>query len=456
MKKPQIITTKSLLIDLYLYIRDNESDKDNLKMFDSIEEKTIIKYIRDTIDSQILYLAEKKMNEYYYDDLLKQNTQEEYEALLLKHERDIRANIKTENQLKLYVDSLQNNIDVLEKEKKKHLNDIMDLKKEVQKYKKITEKYEEKIKSYVEMEKKYKKDMDNLDKTYKAEKEKLTKKIKFYENIFKDEDIEKKKKSSTINSNSFRNTNNNNNNNNLENDINIQNMNKTYRNMHFNYIGNNNSISNVSLEKVEKFKFTKINTNRAKHLNISNLKASTALNKNKYIINNNINKLIMNNPLLNNSNNNTKKSKKIYHRHKSIENIKNKPFGIIKKILMSNSINNSINKGHNNIINYINIKKIINNNGTINNNGLNSKGGGGKFNFVNNISIYSNNRKQNLHLSNNNKLSLGDSGKKLEKFSSKIRDNNNINNNNSVNNGKNCVNNRNKKKEKFNSSYTNI
>ena len=38
---------------------------------------------------------------------------------------------------------------------------------------------------------------------------------------------------------------------------------------------------------------------------------------------NNLNKLIINNPVLNDSNNTKKKNKKIYHRHKSIENIKN-------------------------------------------------------------------------------------------------------------------------------------
>ena len=73
--------------------------------------------------------------------------------MLIKYEQDIRGHIKVEHQLKLYSDSLQNNIEELEKEKKEgfnnnnkkneYINEIMNLKKEIKYQKKLIKSYEE-------------------------------------------------------------------------------------------------------------------------------------------------------------------------------------------------------------------------------------------------------------------------------------------------------------------------
>ncbi len=139
MKKNPLKSTKSLLIDLYLSLKENldkeknkkkiEEEKDNLKLLD---DATIIKYIKDSIDCKITMLAEKKVNE-YNSKLMSENIQQDYESMLIKYEKDLRSHIKTEHQLKLYAESLQNNIDELEKSKNEYLYDNKDYREIIKK-----------------------------------------------------------------------------------------------------------------------------------------------------------------------------------------------------------------------------------------------------------------------------------------------------------------------------------
>ena len=365
MKKNLSKSMKNALIELYLSIKkfynNDIKNKEDLEYLFKLDEMSLIKYIKDSIDIAISKLAEKKANEYNFK-ILKENESQDYESLLIKYEKDIRGHIKTENQLKLYADSLQNNIEELEKEKKE-LNDIINIKnneinkirKELNYLKKTVEiqkrnfsEIEKKIKNFVKLEKKYKNEIDSLNK-----------KVNYYENLFM-EDKENNEKgkviTNTIYCNSSRLPIN-------SNFLKNEKENIIYRNVNNNFISYNNSISNSHpYVKKEKSIIRKIRKN---NIYIPN-------NNNSFIIDSKvkhqtINKLIINDSSLNDN----KKNKKIYHRHKSIENnsnkyiIRNKPLNIIKKILISsnNSTNNSfsnINKGFNN--SYINFKNKINSN----------------------------------------------------------------------------------------------
>ena len=129
MKKNHIISIKNALIDLYLFLKgknkNNRNEKDYIEKIRMLDEITLIKYIKDSIDISITKLAEKKVND-YNNQFLDENTQHDYESLLVKYEKDIRGHIRTEHQLKLYSESLQNNIEDLEKEKNEYLYDKKD------------------------------------------------------------------------------------------------------------------------------------------------------------------------------------------------------------------------------------------------------------------------------------------------------------------------------------------
>ena len=537
MKKNTQISTKKALINLYLTLKYYSSNKksqkneDDMEYLSSLSEINLIQYIKDSIDSALLTMAERKVNE-YNNKITNENIQLDYESMLIKYEKDIRGHIKTEHQLKLFADSLQNNIDELEKEKKESLNNnnyrdiikeknniINELKKEINHNKKILKKYEEqkfileenekKLKNMiVKIEKKYKNEIDNLNKKLKNYKEKL-------ENIYLEKD-EKNNKSETIYCKSSRHPNNPNLMNNYieNNNISNHNMSKIYRNANNISLSNNSTslVNNRHYEKMDKYLLNKYPKNSSKHQyqyqkKIKNLKNSSTdnikeknfrnnlnniSNNNSYIMNSKAQEEFMHKIIINDSslNNSIRNNKKIYHRHKSIENetnkfIKGKQMNYIKKILMSsnntntnnNSLRNSckdINKGiYNNSA--IISKKFIssNNNSTVNSSKhcinktskdinishiIGNKNNIG-CNFVNNINIYSNNLRQdnrNYYISNNLKKSSGNSSVR------EIINNNNFNfNNNYVNingNGnKNAyINYRNKQKEgKIISSLTN-
>ena len=541
MKKNSKISIKKALIELYLSLKKSfykdknnkiEEDLENLLSFDEI---TLIKYIKDSIDISISTLAEKKVND-YNNKLLNENTQQDYESVLIKYEKDIRGHIRTEHQLKLYADSLQNNIEDLEKKKNEFQYDndykgiikeknleINELKNEINYNKKIIESYEEQKVKFLENEKNLRNSILKLEKKYKNEIELLNKKINYYKNLLEEKDNkEKGKKSNTIYCNSSRYPlNSNKTNDNSEYEIN-KNISKIYRNMNNNFIGNNysNSMSNSHpYHKIEKFiskKLTKFNNNNIIDNNnqyqnkLKIIKSSTTEHSfekgkkcnNNYVPNNSYindskaqeeitNKLAINDSSLNINTNTTnilsKKSKKIYHRHKSIESsnkyIKNKPLGIIKKILIyknnnNNSmknINKSLDKKSINNNSCINVKKVIksnNNSNLINssNNYFNQSNFGNNFNgstpninenkningynFVNINNIYSNGIKQDkkIYIGANTKKSAGNYTER-EIFHNNINNQhfNNINNNYIHGNKNLLINYRNKPFDKLNS-----
>ena len=539
MKKNNHISTKNALINLYLSLKQYPSSKklqkkdEDVEYLSSLNEINLIQFIKDSIDSIIITMAEKKINE-YNKKTQNENIQEDYESMLIKYEKDIRGHIKTEHQLKLYADSLQSNIEELEKERdeykynnnyreiiKEKNNLITELKKEINYNKKIIKSYEEQNIKLGDNEKKLKNTIIKIEKKYKNEIEILNKKIKHYidkiENIYleREEREEKNKKSETIFCNTSRRQNNYNlMNNYLENGnsyINNHNISRIYRNSMSNIsIGNNHSTSLMNTghyEKIEKYllnKYPKNNNKVQYQKKIKNLKNSTTDNSKEKNIRNNLNNSsnnsyiidskaqdeLINKFMINDSSiNNTikKNDKKIYHRHKSIENdsskfVKNKQMNIIKKILISNNsnINNNslrnsskpLNKGIYNNSAIITKKIASNNNSNINNsraymnkttkeinisNIIGNKNNIG-YNFVNNINIYSNDIKpenNNIYISNNTKKYSGNSSIR------EIINNNNLNSSNYINihgngNKNNMINYRNRQKEgKMISSLTN-
>ena len=481
------ITTKEALIEFYMALRqysleinDTKKEESSLEYLSSMDELELIKYIKDSIDTVILTLAEKKINE-FNNQITHKNIQEDYESMLVKYEQDIRGHIKVEHQLKLYSDSLQNNIEELEKEKKlgfnhdnnkKYIEEIQALKKEIKYQKKLITSYEEQNIKNAENEKKLKNVIAKNEKKYKNEIEALNKKIKSYIekiNIINKEKTEKteKRKSETIFCNSSRRSNNtilmrnlienegiNSKNHKMNNSL--HGMGRLYRNS-----GNNISISDnhstsmantrpyVKLDKYILNKYVK-NThkeqyqyqNKIKNLkNVSNLRSTNIHNginipnnnnNSSYILDSKAQDEIINKFMLND--NSLINTKRIYNRHKSIENnsnnyIKAKNVNIKKLLMINNNSNKNsykdINKGiynrslvnkknmSNNSNNSINSDKYMNKTAKeINiNNIIENKNNIG-CNFVNNINIYSNNMKQdngnnNFYIANNVKKYAG-------------------------------------------------
>ena len=530
MKKNHQISTKNALINLYLNLKyyptnkKKEKKEEEIEYISSLNEISLIKYIKDSIDSIILEKVEKKINE-YKNKYSNEHIQLDYESMLIKYEKDIRGHIKTEHQLKLFADSLQNNIEELEKEKnesthKSNYKDIIneknniisELKKEINYNKKLIKSYEEQNIKLAENEKKLKNIITKIEHKYKNEIEILNKRIKDYrdkiDNIYLEKE-EKNKKNESIFCNSSRRPHNQNlitnylDNQDITNNNN-HNINRIYRNSNNSIsINNNHSTSLVNTrpyDKIEKYITNRYPKNNNKDQyqyqnKIKNLKnaITTEHSKEKTIRNNVnnssnssflidskmqdelINKFIVNDSSITNS---IKKNKKIYHRHKSIENqnnkyIKGKQMNIIKKLLMSNnnsttnnnSMRNSsktINKSiYNN--NFIRKKIASSNNSTINHSKninkttkeinishiIGNKNNIG-CNFVNNINIYSNNLKQD----NNNNIFIDNNIKKLSGNTSmrEVINNNNLNGANTYinihgNGNKNIINYRNKQKD---------
>ena len=519
------ITTKAALIDFYMAlkqysfeVKNKKKEKPNIEYLSSMTELELIDYIKESIDTVILTLAEKKIND-YNNQITCENIQQDYEAMLVKYEQDIRGHIKVEHQLKLYSDSLQSNLEELEKEKKlgfnnnsnnnNYINEIQILKKEIKYQKKLIKSYEDQNIKSAENEKKLKSIIAKNEKKYKSEIDTLNKKLKYYIekiNILCNEKNEKieKRKSETICCNSSRRSNNPNIIKNfIENDginTNIHKMNNSLHGIGRIYRNSGNSLSisdNHSTSMANTRPYAKVDKdilnkyiknskepyqyqNRIKNLkNVSNLRSTNIHscinipnnnNNNSYLLDSKaqdeiINKYMMNDSFMNN--------KKIYNRHKSVENnsnnyIKGKN---IKKLLMQNNNNSNknsykdVNKGFYNksLMN----KKYVNNssNNSINseknymnkttkeiniNNIIESKNNIG-CNFVNNINIYSNNLKQD---NGNNNIYIGNNIKKYAGNTSfrSINKNNNLNATNYIHihgnkNNNNVISYRNKQKE---------
>ena len=482
------ITTKEALIEFYLALRqysleinNTKKEESNFEYLSSMDELELIKYIKDSIDTVILTLAEKKINE-FNNQITCQNIQQDYEAMLVKYEQDIRGHIKVEHQLKLYSDSLQSNLEELEKEKKlgfnkdnnnkKYLEEIKELKKEIKYQKKLIDSYEDQNIKSAENEKKLKNLIAKNEKKYKNEIEALNKKIKAYIekiNLINKEkeksEKTEKRKSETIFCNSSRRSNNpelmrnlieneGNHSKNHKMNNSLHGMGRVYRNY-----GNSISISDnhstsmantrpyVKLDKYILNKYIR-NThkepyqyqNKMKNLkNVSNLRStnihscinvSNNNNNNSYILDSKAQDEIINKFMLND--NSFINTKRIYNRHKSIENnpnsyIKAKNMNIKKLLMINNNSNKNsykdINKGiyNRSLVNKKNINNSANN--SVNsekymnkttkeiniNNIIENKNNIG-CNFVNNINIYSNNMKQDN--GNNNNIYIGNNLKK--------------------------------------------
>ena len=190
MNKKNNLTTKLALIDLYttliqysLDINDIKKEDNNKEYLSEMNELDLIKYIKDSMDTVILTLAEKKINE-FNKQITCENIQQDYESMLIKYEQDIRGHIKIEHQLKLYSDSLQNSLEELEKEKKSGFNnnnnEIENLKKEINNQKKVIKSYEEQNTKLKENEKKLKNVIVKNEKKYKNDIEILNKKLRYY------------------------------------------------------------------------------------------------------------------------------------------------------------------------------------------------------------------------------------------------------------------------------------
>ena len=405
MKKNSPDKIKSALIDLYLTFRQYSLEVKDLKKEENTEyllsmtELELIKYIKDSIDTVILTLAEKKINE-FNNQISNEHIQQDYEAMLIKYEQDIRGHIKVEHQLKLYSDSLQNNIDELEREKrsgfnnKEYANEISKLKKEIKYQKKLIKSYEEQNIKSAENEKKLKSLISKNEKKYKIDIDILNKKLQYYIdkiNILNSENknfekIEKRKNETISCTNSHRPNNSNlirnfmfenEVNNHMNSSINGGGLTRIYRNSGNNMsIGENhitaitNSRPYVKVDKYILNKYIKNNNNNKEpyqyHHKMKNIKNAScdygkdvnlnlrnnSLSNNINIPNNTNNSYILDskaeddiiNKFMMNDTSSLIKNNKIYNRHKSIENksnyIKGKQLNI-KKIILSNNISNS-------------------------------------------------------------------------------------------------------------------
>ena len=168
------------------------------------DEITLINYIKDSIDVLILTSIEQKVNDYNEQ---RENTQQEYEPLLIKLEKEIREHIQLEHQLKLFIDNLQSNYEELEQENlilkgnnknifrsnsisviNENQNIITNLKIEIESYKKILKSYEAQNLKLSENERKIKnlllnerKLFNKKENTYIDEIKSLKKKLRLYE-----------------------------------------------------------------------------------------------------------------------------------------------------------------------------------------------------------------------------------------------------------------------------------
>ena len=323
---------------------------------------------------------EEKINDYKEK---RKNKQQEYEDLLIKLEKEIRNHIQTEQQLKLYTESLQNIIEEIEKENyilKNKLNNeyyynnynskndekINDLRNELKNKDKILNSYEAQNLKLSENERKLKTKLINEQKAfnekelkYKNEIDNLKQKISEYEktiNCYIGDNYNTYNQYSSYFKKGINNKDELKNNNKKD----IYSNNKTNKNDSNNNIHQNGPAlsASSSMEKIERYLMNKFAKTQLYFKSKINLINSSSKNSNKKIpspynnskiekgLNNEFyfnNKLQMNDSALSNY---SIKQRKKYNRQKSVENSskiinnKNKGEALLKNILMSN--NNSI------------------------------------------------------------------------------------------------------------------
>ena len=104
---------KSKLIEIYKTVKIT-NNKTNLEKLSIL---TLIEYIKSSLDIIINLQVEEKFNELKLKS--NKNHFNDFELLLRKEEKSIRAHISLEHQLKLHCDSLEEKIEELQKEKDK-------------------------------------------------------------------------------------------------------------------------------------------------------------------------------------------------------------------------------------------------------------------------------------------------------------------------------------------------
>ena len=90
--------------------------------------ETIISYIKNSVNVMVTTLAEAKVNEYKSQS---DNAQQTYESMLIKLEKDIRKHIQSEQQVKLYVESLEYEMQELERENTKLKSEVRKLQEQL-------------------------------------------------------------------------------------------------------------------------------------------------------------------------------------------------------------------------------------------------------------------------------------------------------------------------------------
>ncbi|MCQ2818498.1 MAG: hypothetical protein MJ252_14615 [archaeon] len=140
MNEKEINSVYQELNKLYIYLSkelssNNESNDKQINETKDNKNKLIllVSYIKNSIDAFVLLKTEKKVNEY----ISKQNEtekQQKYEPLLQKYESQLREHIKIEQELKLIVETLQEENEEYDrlmkkiKEEKKDLKEIKNIK----------------------------------------------------------------------------------------------------------------------------------------------------------------------------------------------------------------------------------------------------------------------------------------------------------------------------------------
>lgn len=92
------MSIKDKLIDLYYYIHQDETRKENRAKLLKLSEGKLIDYIQCIFDSNVKSKAEEmfmQMKIVFYDSL---DSPQTYEDLLIKYENDIRSHIKVSNE----------------------------------------------------------------------------------------------------------------------------------------------------------------------------------------------------------------------------------------------------------------------------------------------------------------------------------------------------------------------
>ena len=275
-----------------------------------MNELSLISYIKNSYETLVQVLVEEKINKY---NQKKDNYPQEYEALLIKLEKDIRTHIQTEHQLKLYAESLQTVIEEKEKENiilKKMLSNIdnndnhdnnnnnninvinindkiNELKQEIEINKKILKSYESQNLKLTESEKNLKAKLINEYKIfnkkeikYKQKIDSLNEKILEYEKkinkLIKDDNLVNNQYSSNNKKSIDRNEKENNNKNKLHKSI-IKNFNKMIY---------SNTILYDNKKMVKTYRTNKNDNNNKHHHNGPALSASSSNEKiESYLIN---------------------------------------------------------------------------------------------------------------------------------------------------------------------------